>query len=218
MRLHALKLFLIIFARIEKKYPMMSIHVTTVTGEDIKPFIKDLARLRIHIFRDFPYLYEGSREYEEKYLSAYLKSSDSIIVLVKDGDSVVGASSAMPMESETDEVKAPFINAGIPLSEVFYFGESLLMKEYRGRGFGHAFFDGREGRARSLKRFRYCAFCTVMRPDDHPLKPAGYIPLDVFWTKRGYTKRPELVSYFSWQDIDKESETEKPMVFWTKKL
>ncbi len=196
----------------------MSFHVTTVKGEGIKPYIKDLARLRIHIFRDFPYLYEGNLHYEEKYLSTYLKSNESIIVLVKDGATVVGASSAMPMESETMEVQTPFIRAGIPPTEVFYFGESLLMKEYRGKGFGHAFFDEREARARSLERFRHTAFCAVVRPDDHPLKPADYIPLDAFWTKRGYTKRPDMITHFTWQDIDKERETAKPMVFWTKEL
>ena len=196
----------------------MNIRIAKVTGEAISPYIKDLAKLRIRIFRDFPYLYDGSPDYEEKYLSIYLKSGESIIVLVKDGDSVVGASSAMPMESETGEVQAPFLNAGIPPTEVFYFGESLLMKAYRGRGFGHAFFDEREAWARSLKRFRYCAFCAVQRPDDHPLRPAGYLPLDVFWTKRGYAKRPELITRFSWQDIDEDRETEKPMVFWIKEL
>lgn len=196
----------------------MRFYITTVKGEGIKPYIKDLARLRIHIFRDFPYLYEGSLQYEEKYLSTYLKSNESIIVLVKDGDAVVGASSAIPMESETMEVQTPFIRAGIPPTEVFYFGESLLMKEYRGKGFGHAFFNEREAWARSLKRFRHTAFCAVMRPDDHPLKPADYIPLDAFWTKRGYTKRSEMITHFSWQDIEEERETEKPMVFWTKEL
>ncbi len=196
----------------------MSYHITTVQGDDIKPYIKDLARLRIHIFRDFPYLYEGSLQYEEKYLSTYLKSNESIIVLVKDGDNVVGASSAMPMESETEEAQTPFIRAGIPPTEVFYFGESLLMKEYRGKGFGHAFFDEREAWAQSLKRFRYTAFCAVMRPDDHSLRPPGYLPLDTFWTKRGYMKRPEMITSFSWQDIDEDGETEKPMVFWTREL
>ncbi len=196
----------------------MNIRITKVTGKAISPYIKDLARLRIRIFRDFPYLYDGSLEYEEKYLSTYLKSGESIIVLVKDGDVVVGASSAMPMESETLEVQAPFLRAGIRPAEVFYFGESLLMKEYRGKGFGHAFFDKREAWAMSLNRFRQCAFCAVERPVDHPLRPPDYVPLDVFWTKRGYVKRPEMITHFSWQDIDKDRETDKPMVFWTREL
>ncbi len=196
----------------------MSIQVTAVTGRDIKIYINDLARLRIEIFRDFPYLYAGNPAYEEHYLSTYLKSDESIIVIVLDGNSVVGASSAIPMEWETAEVKAPFIRNGISPSRVFYFGESILKKEYRGKGYGHLFFDKREAWAVSLNCFHYCAFCAVQRPADHPLRPADYLPLDNFWIKRGYRVQPEMQTYFSWQDIDKERETDKPMVFWTKKI
>lgn len=196
----------------------MSVQVTTITGKAIRNIIKELAKLRILIFRDFPYLYEGSPEYEEDYLSTYLRSPESIIVLVKDGDAVVGASSAMPMDMETEEVQAPFIRAGIRPAGVFYFGESLLMKEYRGQGFGHAFFNEREEWALSLKRFRHCAFCAVERPANHPLRPPDYVPLDAFWAKRGYVKRPEMITHFSWQDVDQDRETNKPMVFWTKEL
>lgn len=196
----------------------MSIIVTTVTGQDIKTYIPDLARLRIEIFRDFPYLYAGSLAYEEKYLSTYLRSDESVIVLVLDNGAVVGASSAMPMESETPEVQSPFMSKGISPSQVFYFGESLLKKAYRGKGYGHQFFNEREAWAASLGRFRYCAFCAVQRPNDHPLRPATYLPLDNFWAKRGYVRQPEMVTYFSWQDIDNDQETEKPMVFWIKEI
>ncbi len=44
----------------------------------------------IEVFRAFPYLYEGSAEYERKYLSTYARSPGSIFVLAFDGDEVVG--------------------------------------------------------------------------------------------------------------------------------
>lgn len=34
-------------------------------GKDIAPLIPRLAELRIKVFHDFPYLYEGSLEYEK---------------------------------------------------------------------------------------------------------------------------------------------------------
>ncbi len=106
----------------------MTIQIRTLTGEVIKPYVMDLARLRIDIFRDYPYLYEGSLDYEERYLIPYLRSPDTVMVLAMDGDRVVGAASGMPLEIETAEVKRPFLQAGIPVDEVFYFGESLLYK------------------------------------------------------------------------------------------
>ena len=196
----------------------MNFAVKSVKGDGIKPYIKDLARLRMELFRDFPYLYDGSLAYEEKYLSVYLRSRETIIVLVLDGERVVGASSGMPMSMEADEVKAPFLNTEMPPEKVFYFGESLLMKAYRGKGIGHLFFDEREKHAKSLKRFSYTAFCAVVRPHDHPRRPARYLPLDPFWTKRGYIRRPDLVTSFSWQDLDENNESQKTMVFWIRKI
>jgi GNAT superfamily N-acetyltransferase len=97
----------------------------------------------------------------------------------------------------------------------YYFGESVLERAWRGRGIGVAFFAGREARAAALG-FRRTAFCAVERPADHPLRPHGYVPLDAFWGRRGYVRRPELRASFDWRDIGQQTETPHPMVFWTR--
>ena len=51
-------------------------------GAAIAPYIDDLARLRLTVFREFPYLYDGTPEYEADYLSAYVQSGRSLVVLV----------------------------------------------------------------------------------------------------------------------------------------
>lgn len=190
--------------------------IKIVHGDAVTPYIADLARLRIAVFRAFPYLYEGSEDYEASYLATYAKSPESLFVLALDGDRIVGASTGVPMTDASDEFKAPFIDAGIEPQTVFYFGESVLMDSYRGRGLGVRFFEEREAYARRLGRFDWCAFCAVERPADHPLRPAGYVPLDAFWGKRGYEKRADLRTMLSWQDIGEGEETEKPMTFWLK--
>lgn len=191
--------------------------IKIVKGEEIVPFIPALAQLRMAVFRDYPYLYEGSKEYEENYLRVYLKSKDTIIVLVRDGEKVVGASSGMPLKLEDNAVKKPFIDADINLEDVFYFGESVLLKEYRGYGFGKRFFYEREKHAKSLN-YKIAAFCGVVRPENHPQKPKDYHPLDLFWEKKGYKKMEGMQTHFSWQDIGDESETPKMMQFWMKSL
>jgi len=88
---------------------------------------------------------------------------------------------------------------------------------------------GFEGSARSVERavqhcrkacggFTHAAFCAVVRPEDHPLRPKDYVPLDAFWQKRGYAKADGLVTRFAWKDIDRSGETEKPMQFWMRAL
>lgn len=191
------------------------IAIKVVKGEAIRPYITDLARLRVQVFRDFPYLYEGSDAYERDYLKTYLRSDESVMVLALHDDRVVGASSGMPLARETEEVKQPFREKGIALEKVFYFGESVLLKPYRGLGLGKRFFAEREKHALE-HGYEITSFCAVQRPEDHPLKPAGYRPLDSFWHKQGYEKQPGMRTVFSWQDVGEEKESTKEMVFWVK--
>lgn len=195
----------------------MSITIKNVIGTQIIPYLNDLARLRIEIFRDFPYLYEGSFEYETHYLQTYSQTPDSLIVLAFDGDNIVGASTALPLSAETENVTQPFINQGFNINEFLYLGESILQKSYRGQGLGVRFFEEREAHARRLNK-HYTTFCAVERPIDHPRRPADFIPLDNFWHHRGYSKQNQLITTFSWRDLDENVDSPKPMTFWLKKL
>lgn len=190
---------------------------TRHVGADIEAVLPDLARLRTTVFRDFPYLYEGDAAYEAQYLATYVRSPRSLAALVWHGEKAVGATTALPLIDETPEVRAPFEAAGIAPDTVFYLGESVLLDAYRGRGLGVRFFHEREAHARTLG-FRVAAFCAVERPADHPLRPKRYEPLDAFWRRRGYEKRADLTTTFSWQDIGETAETAKPMTFWLKEL
>ncbi len=192
------------------------IRIERRSGADLIPFITDLAHLRIQVFRDFPYLYDGDLGYEKKYLQTYIDKPDSVIVLALDGGQVVGASTALPMRDETEELQRPFIEHGYDLNQVFYCSESVLDKNYRGLGIGVRFFAEREAHAAALGGFKHITFCCVERPADHPRRPADYQPLDTFWHKRGYFKHPELRTEYVWKDLDDTEETPKPMTFWLK--
>lgn len=196
----------------------MTIEVTSLVGKEIETVLPDLARLRIIVFRDWPYLYDGTIEYEEKYLAKLAAAKGAVCVVARDGEQVVGASTAAPMIEHADEFAEPFQNAGYDLNKIFYCGESVLLTSHRGHGLGHAFFDHREAHARKLGGFTHSTFCRVERPDDHPLKPADYRPLDGFWHKRGYAPVEGLVATYAWKDIDQDEETEHLMQFWMKAL
>jgi GNAT superfamily N-acetyltransferase len=196
----------------------MALDVRSLTGDEIKTVLADLARLRITVFRDWPYLYDGTLAYEEEYLAKFAKAKGAVCVVARDGDLIVGASTAAPMIEHADEFGEPFRKAGYDLSKIFYCGESVLLKSHRGHGLGHAFFDHREAQARTLGGFTHSTFCRVVRPDDHPLKPKDYVPLDGFWRKRGYAPVDGIVATYSWKDVDRDEETIHPMQFWMKAL
>ena len=146
-----------------------------VSGQALAQYISELARLRIRVFREFPYLYDGDPAYEERYLQTYLNAERSVVVLAIDESDaarpVVGASSALPLADETEEVQRPFIAAGMNPDDIFYCGESVLLPEYRGLGAGVEFFNRREAHGRALGGFKTVCFCAVQRPDDHPRRP-----------------------------------------------
>ena len=195
----------------------MTLEIKTFSGAEAAARFPHVARLRIAVFRDFPYLYDGDLAYEERYLATYARSQGSIFVLAIDDGTVVGASTGTPMSTETDELKAPFLAAGRDLADYFYFGESDLLPAYRGRGIGVTFFAEREAKARHLG-LRHTTFCAVERPANHPRRPTDYVPLDAFWQKRGYRHHPELRTSFTWRDLDDTSESPKPLSFWIKDL
>jgi len=132
----------------------MAIEVISCAGEAVAPYVDDLARLRIAVFREYPYLYEGDAAYEQRYLTAYARSPRSVFVLALDGGKVVGASTGLPLSDDGEAFHQPFLERGIPLEEVFYFGESVLLREYRGQGIGHRFFDEREAHAARALGFK----------------------------------------------------------------
>jgi len=193
------------------------IRITTLHGHQIATVLHDLASLRIRVFREYPYLYEGSLAYEKQYLQTYLDCSQSIAVLAWDGDELIGASTGLPMSAEVEEFQRPFLNRGLSPETIFYCAESVLLPDYRGQGIYKAFFRAREAHAVDLGATE-TVFCAVVRPDDHPLKPVDYVSLDHVWAHFGYAPVAGLITEFSWQDIDGAAETLKPMQFYRKTL
>jgi GNAT superfamily N-acetyltransferase len=193
------------------------IRVAALTGPALVAALPELARLRIAVFRAYPYLYDGDPAYEEAYLAAYEASRGAIIVGAFAGDQLVGAATGAPMEDHAQAFSAPFESRGYDLRDIFYLGESVLLPQWRGRGIGHAFFDHREARARELGR-RWSCFCAVVRADDHPARPTDYRPLDPLWIKRGYAQVPGLMTSFAWKEVDAAGSTDKPMQFWMRAL
>jgi GNAT superfamily N-acetyltransferase len=191
--------------------------VRVLTGGALEAALDDVARLRIAVFRAFPYLYDGNLDYERTYLATYADSEAAVLVGAFDGPRLVGAATGTPMEDHAEDFARALADWDVPMEKVFYCAESVLLPDYRGQGVGHAFFDAREAHARALGR-THAAFCAVIRPADHPARPADYRPLDPFWRKRGYAPLPGAVARFRWKDLGEAEQTAKPLQFWTRAL
>lgn len=187
-------------------------------GREIESVFEDLANLRIAVFSDYPYLYQGSVAYEKEYLATYSQSERSFLFAVYEEAKMVGATTCIPLIDEMPEVRMPFEADSLPLDKIFYFGESILLPAYRGIGLGHRFFDEREAHARSFGSYRKVCFLSVEREENHPQKPPNYRSNDTFWHKRGYKKHPSIRAKMEWPDIGASRGSEKSLVCWMKDL
>ncbi len=192
--------------------------IETLTGSSLLPFLTELARLRITVFRDWPYLYEGDEAYERQYLATYAHSSSAAVIIARVGGDIIGASTCLSMQEASAAVRQPFRDRGLDVSRFFYFGESVLIPAFRGRGLGVAFFAAREGHAQAVSGADYTSFCAVQRPAEHPLKPPDAVTLDRFWRKRGYQRCPGLVCQMTWCDHGDAADSVHDLTFWMKSI
>lgn len=201
----------------------MGVRLETLCGGELAEALPAVARLRIEVFRDWPYLYDGNYAYEKHYLAELARAPDAVIVAARDGSEIVGASTAAPLVQHSPQFAPLFADRGIDPATVFYFGESVLLSAWRGKRLGHGFFDYREAAARAARtadgrRYGHAAFCGVVRAADDRRRPADYTSLEAFWTKRGFAPVVGMVGSYAWKEIDADGETEHPMQFWLKAL
>ncbi|WP_422371114.1 GNAT family N-acetyltransferase [Hoeflea sp.] len=187
-------------------------------GSDLEAALDDLARLRIAVFADWPYLYDGDLGYERRYLGAFAASPGAVIVAARAPDGkMVGAATAAPLADHADEFAEPFARAGLDPRDYFYLAESVLMPGWRGQGAGRIFFRMREDAGRA-QGFEKAVFASVIRPAGHPARPGGYVPLDEFWRRLGYRPVEGLKAKFSWRDTGEDAETVKALQVWGRDL
>ncbi len=196
---------------------MAEVRIQSVCGEDILPYLEWLAELRIKVFREWPYLYEGSVEYERGYLQRYVDCPDSIVVLAFDDDQLVGASTGLPLISADQDFQRAFDGSDYPLDSIFYFAESVLLTGWRGRGIGRRFFVEREEHARHCGS-AWAAFCAVDRPANDARRPSDYRDLEPFWSRLGYVRKEKIKAFFNWPEVGSGEESQHAMTFWLKQL
>jgi GNAT superfamily N-acetyltransferase len=194
------------------------IHVRSFTGIGLKPYLHMIAKLRMEVFREYPYFEEPDRDRETQFLRKLFSNKESIGVLIFDNTTLVGASLGYPLTVEEPSLHRPFKERHLNIESYFFFADSVLLKAYRGRGIGHHFFDAREAHVIHYKKFKHICFCVLDHPEIDQQRPKDFIPLLDFWRKRGYIKHSEMKCFLAWKGIGEAHSTEKQMIYWIKDL
>jgi len=196
---------------------MSDLRLETLTGAALRARLPDVVRLRAIVFREWPYLYDAGPNEEERYLRHYADGAGAAIVLAFAGQEAVGAATCQPMVTTHGPVRAAFERRGLDPARYCYFGESVVLREHRGRGVGVGFFTQREAHARALG-LEAAAFCSVIRNPHDPRRPPCHPSLDGFWRRRGFTHHPDLACRMYWREVGDDRETPHMLSFWLKEL
>jgi len=188
-----------------------------LTGAAIADALDDLATLRLDIFPEYPYLYQGGREDELTYLGTYAEAPDACVIIAYDGSAIIGAATGMPLIHEDAQMLDAFAGTTFPLIEVYYVGELLFRPAYRHCGLGQKLLARLESHIRSRGHYRMLTCATVERPDNHPLRPRYYTPITRFLARTGFARLSGVATSFMWREID-GVKRDHPMQFWSKDL
>lgn len=194
-----------------------------IVGKEILDHIDQVAEFRIRYFQDFPYLYVGNLEYEQRYLDGFAQDEKAVLVKISNskGD-LLGISTGLPLVTCSDILKGAsdlFESAGHDANNFYYYGEIILDYSLRGKGILRTVYGLQDKYSQGLG-FTRVAIATVVREQNDPRKPRNFFDSDVLWRRLGFKRSPIEFSY-SWPTIQKcgrVEETQNTMVYWMKEL
>jgi hypothetical protein len=213
-------IFLVIFLQLNLCLNALepSINIEVLKGTEVIPYLQKLAELRIDFYRNYPYLYEGNITDEKAYLSMYAKSKDSLLVIAKNGDDIVGAVTGIPMLESKEENKQLFAQKQIPAEHIFYLGELVLSQDYQNNTIQESLYLQLENAVKELEKYSLLAVCEIERSPDDTKKPVSAFSSEVIWTGRGFTKQPQLYTTDAWKDVGDLEKSDHHLFFWYKAL
>lgn len=195
-----------------------SFSMKTFKGESITPFLKDITDLCITIYKEYPYCYEGTEEEYFPFIEYYALSDNGIASLLFDNDRPVGIAIGMPMSEMREKYREPFTKARPyeDFDKLFYLGEFLLLKNYRGRGLGKEMYLEIERSVKENENLKKICFCKIDESNQIHLESENYKPLDGFWEKIGFNKCDDITVIVHWQNVGEVDDSPHKLVYWLK--
>ncbi|QLH36622.1 MAG: hypothetical protein HWD61_11200 [Parachlamydiaceae bacterium] len=195
------------------------INIKSFEGKEILPYVKEITELCLIIYKEYPFLYEGTEAEYLPFIEYYAQSDQSIACIVFDHARPVGVAIGMPLHLMREKYQTPFSNLcpNEILSEFFYLGEFLLLHEYRGQNLGKQMYLEFERLIQNKDQKNIC-FCSIDETLTFTPPPLNYHPLEEFWCHLGYQKCKEMTFSIDWRNISESQDSSHPMIYWIKKI
>lgn len=195
-----------------------TIYTKTFLSNDAAPYLHAIVDLCNRVFSEYPELYEAQDEYTE-IIAKYIQSSSGVATIIFNDTQPVGVAIGSALTDKKDHYDEAMLQEnGINPDDFFYLGEIVLLKEYRGKGYGKQVYQEFEEAVKNLNHFSALIFCKLHQSAHPELQPADYHSLNTFWSKQGYTQHPTLMIPFHWRDNISHEIMDHPMEVWFKPL
>src|SRR3990167_4137978 len=102
----------------------MGVTVEIYVGKDSADYIEAVSRLRIQIFKEYPYLYEGELDYERRYMQGYTSDDKAMIAIARVDGILAGVSTGIPLVSDSEivsDAKKVFSQENIDIGDFYYY-------------------------------------------------------------------------------------------------
>lgn len=187
--------------------------------------ITQLAHMRATYFKEYPYLYDGSLDYEENYLGEYKeKAIDGYLVQAfheKNSEKklvgiLTGCGFCSDIEIVRDGAKL-FEEKNISTQDRYYLGEAIIIPEYQHKKILPRMLYKLGQKVIQLQKYTSLCFLTVIREENDARKPEGYKSTDQLWGKLGCYKA-DVTCSFEWPTIMPDKSVQNifnDVEFWT---
>jgi len=192
----------------------MTVTFQVLKGTQIKLIEKSFADLRITIFREYPYLYEGDLPTEKQYFAMF--GDNTLCIIAKDRSKVVGMIIGTPLQDIFKRLLEPL--AEVSIEKMFYLADILVVKSYRGQRIGHTLFELFEKEVRKIGCFTSIIIREILKSPGDQAKPSDYRSLDSFWDKRGFKKMEGISQQEQWTVIGDDTTSSHTMIYQVKNL
>ncbi len=201
---------------------ILSLSMDVVQGQGLLPHVNTLAEMRINLFKNFPYLYAGSlNEREIGYVKRFAQNEHALLGIAQIENTVAGMLTGIPLVCDLEIVAhadSIFAAAGLNAHEYYYFGDALVLQQFRNLGIARALFAVLEAKVKSLGYKKAC-FLVEDGDEHHPMRPENF-KQGLLWSKLGY-KKTSILATMSWPTIQVNGavqECNHTLTFWIKDL
>ena len=177
----------------------MTAAIEIFRGNDFAPYLKRLSQMRMTHYRGYPYLYEGSDDYEHEYIADFPNNQHSIMVGAFESGELEGFVLGTPLEGDSP-ILASISDKVHRRATTYYIADIILNSGLRAQRISETLMNTIEREIISLGYKQIC-FLTVFRPENHPTRPPGYVESRALWERFGYVKQPAKLTY-DWASLN----------------